>query len=255
MRAELSRAAPSPTRTEPDVGLLHAGSLRFRKSLSARLRSALEPSARRAFALTLIFMASGLLLAACGLANGAGLVGHGLYEDEVAICRYCAEEGELCAELDNGSWGCRPFADLQGCAAADNLFFEHEAEGPFLSPVRGRTDLDEGLRSDCADGKNPYIADVLVYDFELDTDLSKDWNIDEDDPELAERVLLTDVDQNVHEPSAWDAQAYYSSDGNDVTYRVEITFCMSIVFEHPVALQVADKRGHHSNAICLDPPG
>lgn len=197
----------------------------------------------------------GLLFAgACGLANGAGLVGHALYEDEVAICRYCAEDGEVCAELDNGSWGCRPFSELQTCSAAADLFFEHEEEGPFLMPARGRTALDEGFRSDCVEGKNAFVADVLVYDFEYDTALMSDWDFEEDGAERAEAVSLTDVDQNVHLPSSWDAQAYASGDGADVAYLVEVVFCLSIVLEDAVALQITDKAGHHSNAICLDAP-
>ncbi len=188
----------------------------------------------------------------CGLANGAGLVGHLLYEDEVAICGHCADEGEACAELDDGKWGCRPFADLQSCEAAQNLFFEHEEDGPFLTPARGQPALEDGFSGDCEGGRNSVVANVLVFDPQYDSGLRTDWSLEEDGAERQAQVTLTDVDQQQHNPSLWDVQILPSDDGTVEVDRLEIVFCVSVVLEQAVALQVADKAGHHSNAICLD---
>lgn len=214
-----------------------------------------ERSFRRARALLVgASLFAALASVSCGLANGAGLVGHLLYEDQIAICRHCAQQGELCADLDDGSWGCRPFTDFQSCDAARDLFEQHGDESPFLMPARGETALDEGFRSDCEGGKNPFVAEVLVYDFEYDTRLMTDWELADDGAERGELVTLYDADHNPHHPTSWQSQGFPSTDGSDIAYHVEMVFCVSVLFTEPVALQVADKVGHFSNPVCLDPP-
>lgn len=216
-------------------------------------RSPLRASALAALAVSGLALAN-LLSAGCGLANGAGLTGHLLYEDQIAICRHCAEKNELCAELDDGSWGCQPFSAFQTCDAAQDLFEQHGLESPYLQPARGKTALEEGFRNDCDGGKNPFVAEVLVYDFEYDVGLGTDWVLEDDGPERGERVTLYDVDRNPHHPTFWNGQGLFSTDRSDLAYLVEMVFCLNIRVEHPAALQVEDKAGHFSNPICLDAP-
>lgn len=205
-------------------------------------------------ALVVPALLAALAAGGCGLANGVGLVGHLLYEDQTAICRHCAEQGDACGDLDDGSWGCRPFSSFQTCDAARDLFEQHGPESPYLMPARGQTSLSKGNRTACDGGKNPFVADVLTYDFEYDTGLRTDWSLAEDGDERASHVILYDADHNQHRPTSWDVQGLPSTDGSDIVYHLEILFCVSVLLEQPVALQVSDKAKHFSNPICLDPP-
>lgn len=198
-------------------------------------------------------LAAGLALAACGIANGAG-VPHMLYSDDVAFCRYCATSGDVCAEDEGGDLACTEFSTLMDCDAAQNLFFTWEEGGSFLTYEGGKKDLARGFSRDCPDGLNPYLANVLVFDPEYDARVASSWNADDGPAERADDVTLIDAEQRTYKPASWDSQVLYSNDDNDAAYAVEILFCLSVVFDDPVAVQVVDKAGKHSNAICFGEP-
>jgi hypothetical protein len=193
--------------------------------------------------------------AGCGIANGLGMA-NPLHADRVAFCRYCADRGEVCIEDERGEDACAPFEALMGCDAAQSLFFTHEEGGSYLSYEGGKGQLGKGFARDCPDGQQAYVAEVLVYDAEYDPQVGTSWDSATSSSQArGDDVMLVDADQRPpYKPTKWDTQALYSTLQDTAVYAVEIVFCTQVVFTEPVALQVRDKAGNHSNAVCLDPP-
>jgi hypothetical protein len=199
----------------------------------------------------LLLVGAALALAGCGIANGLG-VPHLIHEDVVGACRFCAEEnGQICVR-EGDRRTCADFGAADGCTAAQNLFFQWEEEGPYLSPERSELRLGIGSRRDC-DGQDAFTADVIVFDSEYDTRLNESWDRGFDPETWADDVSLIDAEGNVFHPERWESQGFYSGDGGAEAYFVEIVFCLNASPDDAVALQIVDKSGHHSNPLCFDP--
>jgi hypothetical protein len=198
------------------------------------------------------------VVASCGFANGAG-VPHLVYEDDVALCRFCAQKDQICVERQNGSLGCSEFSEVSWCNAAQNLFFAYEEDGPYATHERGAREWSEGLRRDCETGRNAYVVEALFYDPDGDVAFEDDWELEFDGEtinglEVKDLVYIVDANQVQYAPTRWDAQVFPSNTGADTAYAVEFTFCLGFELDAPVALQVTDEAGHHSNPVCFAAP-
>ena len=203
--------------------------------------------------LSLLALLTVLPSGGCGFANGLG-VPHLLYQDDIALCRSCTEDDQICVERSDGSLGCSDFSQLNWCNAAANLFFQFEAEGPYVTVERGKGEWQDGFRSDCPNGQNAYVVEALVFDKQDDIVVKDGWDASFDPPEDGDLVALIDADQNVYPPTSWDSQVFTSTTGADTAYSLEVVFCLSLELDAPVALQITDDAGHHSNPVCFAAP-
>lgn len=205
----------------------------------------------------LLLVALGVLLVAlagCGFINGAAGVPHLLHEDQVALCRYCTQSDQVCVERADGSLGCSDFSQLNWCNAAENLFFQYEPDGPYVTVSPGRGDWQEGFRSDCDSG-NAYYVEALVIDPQGDVVVSDEWDVELDPVEDGDKVTIIHPDQTEPiVPVRWDSQVFTSNTGGDTAYSIEVTVCLPFELAEPVALQIVDDAGNHSNPVCFAAP-
>jgi hypothetical protein len=192
--------------------------------------------------------------AGCGFINGAG-VPHLLHEDQVALCRYCTQSDQVCVARQNGALGCSDFSQLNWCNAAENLFFQYETDGPYVTVKPSQGDWQEGFRSDCPEGRNAYFVEALVIDPQNDVVVDDEWDVQFDPLEDGEKVAIIHPDQtDPILPERWDSQVFTSDTGADTAYSIEVTFCLGFELDDAVALQITDDGGHHSNPVCFAAP-